>query len=155
NTSGSATGTGTVLVNSGTLGGPGIIAGPTTVSAGGFLAPGIGASQTVTLTIQSLLIFKSSSTYTCKLNTKKAMADQIAASRLTTESGPQFTLKPVGNKKPPPGQAFTVINNTAATPTSGTFANLADGETITIGRNTYQANYEAGDGNDLTLTVVP
>jgi hypothetical protein len=50
---------------------------------------------------------------------------------------------------------FTVIDNTAATPIAGTFANLADGSTITIGSNTFQAGYEGGDGNDLTLTVVP
>jgi hypothetical protein len=31
---------------------------------------------------------------------------------------------------------------------------LADGGTITVGNNTYQASYEGGDGNDLTLTVV-
>jgi len=24
-----------------------------------------------------------------------------------------------------------------------------------IGSNTFQANYEGGDGNDLTLTVIP
>jgi hypothetical protein len=26
---------------------------------------------------------------------------------------------------------------------------------LTVGRNTYLASYEGGDGNDLTLTVVP
>ena len=38
-------------------------------------------------------------------------------------------------------------------PIAGTFANLPDGATIKIGNNTFQANYEGGDGNDLTLTV--
>jgi hypothetical protein len=54
-----------------------------------------------------------------------------------------------------PGTVFTPISNAAATPIAGTFANLADGATITIGANTFQASYEGGDGNDLTLTVVP
>ena len=54
-----------------------------------------------------------------------------------------------------PGTVFTVINNTAAIIISGNFSNLADGETVTVGNNTFQANYEGGDGNDLTLTVVP
>jgi len=31
---------------------------------------------------------------------------------------------------------------------------LPDGGIITIGANNFQANYEGGDGNDLTLTVV-
>jgi hypothetical protein len=48
-----------------------------------------------------------------------------------------------------------VINNTAATPIAGTFSNLADGSTFTVGSNNYQVNYEGGTGNDLTLTVVP
>jgi hypothetical protein len=46
-----------------------------------------------------------------------------------------------------------VINNTAATQINGTFSNIPDGGTITVGSNTFQANYEGGDGNDLTLTV--
>jgi len=54
----------------------------------------------------------------------------------------------------PTGTTFTVINNTAATPISGVFANLADGGTVTVGNNAFQANYEGGDGNDLTLTVL-
>jgi hypothetical protein len=48
-----------------------------------------------------------------------------------------------------------VIDNTSGTPTAGTFANLADGSTFTVNGNTFQASYEGGDGNDLTLTVVP
>jgi hypothetical protein len=48
-----------------------------------------------------------------------------------------------------------VINNTSATPIAGRFGNLPDGATVTVGSNTFLANYEGGDGNDLTLTVVP
>jgi hypothetical protein len=53
------------------------------------------------------------------------------------------------------GKSRTVISNTAATPISGTFANLPDGSTFTVGNNDFQVDYEGGDGNDLTLTVVP
>ncbi len=42
-----------------------------------------------------------------------------------------------------------------SSPIVGTFMNLPDGGTITVGNNTFQADYEGGDGNDLTLTVVP
>jgi len=58
----------------------------------------------------------------------------------------------------PIGTAFTAIDNTSAAPISGTFANLADGSIINVGGiygNNYQVSYEGGDGNDLTLTVVP
>ena len=51
--------------------------------------------------------------------------------------------------------AKALISNTSATPIVGTFANLPDGSTFTVGTNTFQANYEGSDGNDLTLTVVP
>lgn len=37
----------------------------------------------------------------------------------------------------------------------GTFSNLADGSTFTVNGNTFQADYERGTGNDLTLTVEP
>jgi N-acetylneuraminic acid mutarotase len=55
----------------------------------------------------------------------------------------------------PVGTVFTAINNTSATPIDGTFSNLADGSIITLGQNSYQISYSGGDGNDLTLTVVP
>ena len=48
-----------------------------------------------------------------------------------------------------------VISNISANPTSGTFSNLPDGAIVTINGNNFQASYEGGDGNDLTLTVVP
>jgi hypothetical protein len=53
------------------------------------------------------------------------------------------------------GTVFTVINNNGTQPIVGRFSNLPDGSTITVGSNTFQASYEGGDGNDLTLTVVP
>jgi hypothetical protein len=74
---------------------------------------------------------------------------------VTIESGAQFNFKTVANMKLTAGTVFTAVSNTAATPISGTFANLADGSTFTAGRNKYQVSYSGGDGNDLTLTVLP
>lgn len=53
------------------------------------------------------------------------------------------------------GTPLTLISNTSVNPISGTFGNLPDGGIITINGNNFQASYEGGDGNDLTLTVVP
>ena len=53
------------------------------------------------------------------------------------------------------GTVLTAIDNTAATPIVGTFANLPDGGIVTVNGNNLQASYSGGDGNDLTLTVVP
>jgi hypothetical protein len=55
----------------------------------------------------------------------------------------------------PAGTIYKVIDNTAATPITGTFANLPDGAILTVGSNTFNVSYEGGDGNDLTLTVTP
>ena len=55
----------------------------------------------------------------------------------------------------PLGAVFATTDNTAATQITGPFINLADGSTFTDGSNTFQASYSGGDGNDLTLTVVP
>jgi hypothetical protein len=53
------------------------------------------------------------------------------------------------------GLVLTLISNTSANPIIGAFSNLPDGGIVTIDGNNFQASYEGGDGNDLTLTVVP
>ena len=159
NTRGSGTGGGPVQVIGGTLGGRGTIAGAVTVGTDSgedaFLAPGKSANHPTTLTIQDTLTFKADGTYTYKLNTKKAQADQVSANGVTIDSGALFTINAVGNNPLTPGTIFTAIDNTAASSIAGTFSNLADGSIFTVGNNTFQASYEGGDGNDLTLTVVP
>ena len=55
----------------------------------------------------------------------------------------------------PTGAVFTVLQNISTNAIAGTFANLPDGSTITVGSNIFQADYEGGNGNNLTLTVVP
>jgi hypothetical protein len=54
-----------------------------------------------------------------------------------------------------PGLVLTLVSNTSANPINGTFSNLPDGGIVTINGNNFQASYSGGDGNDLTLTVVP
>jgi hypothetical protein len=38
---------------------------------------------------------------------------------------------------------------------SGTFSNLPNGAIMNVNGNNLQASYGSGDGNDLTLVVVP
>ena len=52
------------------------------------------------------------------------------------------------------GYILTVIDNPSAAPIGGTFANVSDGSTLTVGVNKVQMSYSGGDGNDLTLTVI-
>jgi autotransporter-associated beta strand protein len=161
NKRGSATGSGSVNVQAGTLGGQGALSGPVTIGTGSgkgaFLAPSAAAKQPVTLSLTNTLTFNSDATYTCALQAskKKSANDEVVANGVTIASGAQFNLVAKVQGKLKPGMSFAVISNTASTPISGTFANLADGAIITVGNTKLQASYEGGDGNDLTLTVVP
>ena len=158
NTTGSGTGSGVVQVNAGRLGGRGTITGPVTVGTGSgpgaLFAPGRRGGKPDTLIIQNALTFNSDATYYCGLNSRSVRADEVVADGVTIK-GAQFSLVGRGGLPLPEGTVLTVINNTSATPISGTFANLPDASTFTIHGNTFQISYEGGDGNDLTLTVVP
>lgn len=155
----SGTGKGPVQVNAGTLGGAGTIGGPVTVGtgsgSGAFLSPGITVASHRTLTLRGSLTFNSDASYRCGFNSSTSRADKVVANGVTINGGAQFSFEDSNASALPLGTVFTVISNTAATPIAGTFSNLADGSTIIIGSNTFQASYEGGDGNDLTLTVVP
>ncbi len=130
NRDGSGTGEGPVRVEEGTLAGNGIIQGEVTIGgvAGrtAALSLGTGAARPSTLTIQ-----------------------------MTIDPAATIELGDTASSILASGAAFTILNNTAATAIAGTFSNLADGVTVTVGSNIYRVNYEGGDGNDLTLTVVP
>jgi len=156
---GSGTGTGKVQVNGGALGGTGIISGGVTVGTGSglgaILSPGKSGANPGLLTINSALTFNSDATCHINVNSNTSSAGGVAATGVTVSNGALFSLTDVGSSSLASGTVLTVISNTAATPIGGTFSNLADGGTVTAGSNTYRASYEGGDGNDLTLTVVP
>jgi len=158
NATGSGTGTGPVRVKSGALGGDGTIAGVVTVGTGSgqgaFLSPG-KAQDTAVFTLLNSLTFNADGRYRCGLNSDTASSDEVFVSGVTINSGARFLSADAGSSTLTPGLVLTVISNTAATPIAGTFANLSDGSKLVIGNNSYQADYEGNDGNDLTLTVVP
>src|SRR6266480_1608828 len=159
NTSGSGTGTGAVQVNAGTLGGKGTIAGDVTVGdgsgRGAALSPGETAVRRGTLTIQSTLTFNSDASYNFGLNSSNATADEVVALGVTINSGAQFSFTDFGSNTLTPGTVFTVINDTSANPIFGTFSNLPEGSIFSSNGNNFQASYTGGNGNDMTLTVVP
>ncbi len=160
NKTGSGTGTGPVNVNAGTLGGSGIIAGAVTIGTGSgtgaFLTPGIGTNKQVTLTIQSALTFNSNATYTYTFKGSKSrvQTDLVLANGVTITGG-AIAISSSSQNRLRRGTVLTVISNTSANPISGTFSNLPEGAIVTVKGNNLQASYEGGDGNDLTLTVVP
>ena len=143
------------------LGESGIIAGAVTIGtgsgAGAFLAPAHGGNKQLTLTIQGSLTFNADATYTYTFKAKgnKSKTDKVVANGVTINSGASFNLSGTAQGTLTQGTVLTVIKNTAATPISGTFSNLPDGAIVNVNGNNLQASYEGGDGNDLTLTVVP
>ena len=161
NTEGSGTGPGPVKVTSGRLGGNGVIAGETRIGTGSgtgaFLAPAAGTTVQATLTIQSALTFNSDATYayTFRANRNRAETDEVIANGVTINSGAMIELNGHTRGAVTQGMVLTLISNTSADPISGTFSNLPDGSIVTINGNNFQASYSGGDGNDLTLTVVP
>ncbi len=92
NSEGSATGSGAVKVNAGSLGGGGIIGGTVTVGTGSgggaTLRPAIGKTQE-NLAIQSSLTFQSDAIYSYRFKAKgnRANADRVTANGVTINSG--------------------------------------------------------------------
>ena len=153
----SATGSGSVFVNKGTLGGNGNVAGIIHVGNGGpasaFLAPGV--DDIGKLTTHRSLFLGSNSVYRWEFDTKEVLADSVSARGVTISDGGLLSLRGLGSGTLENGTTFTVIDNVSREKIAGTFSNLADGAVITVSGTNFQANYEGGDGNDLTLTVVP
>ena len=122
--------------------------------AGAIFAPGRHGVPAM-LGSKSNLTFKADGSYMCVVNSSAATATEAIGNGITIDPAAQFLLSDVDTTALPVGTSFTVINNTSVNAISGTFGNLSDGGSITVGNNTFQANYAGGDGNDLTLTVVP
>ena len=166
NQSGSGTGSGSVSVNRGKLGGSGTIAGATTIGTssgtGAFLVPTLGGfQQDALLSIQSSLTLNADATYTCTFKAEenrdrtRTKTGMVMANGVTINSGAMIELVGHVTGALNQGTVLTLISNSSANPISGTFSNLPDGSIVTINGNNFQASYSGGDGNDLTLTVVP
>ena len=159
NTGGSGTGSGPVLVEGGKLGGTGLIGAGVKIGtgngSGATVAPGGDTGSAGTLRIKRALTFNSNGIYQAQVNSSNVTADEVVVNGVTINAGAQFAFADLGNGTLPPGTVFTIISNTAASPIAGRFSNLADGLTFTANGNTYRVNYEGGDGNDPTLTILP
>lgn len=159
NTNGSATGTGSVRVSSGTLGGTGTIAGLVIVGSGNpgngsFLTPGQSFAHPGTLTILDRLTFNSDGFFNVGLN-RSLTAGEVVANGVTINAGATFAFFNNRGVTVPVGTVLTLINNTSATPITGQFDNLPDGLVFTDHGNSFQVSYNGGDGNDLTITSLP
>ncbi len=156
---GSATGTGLVQVNEGTLGGAGRISGPVTVGNGtdaaASLSPGLNSTNPAVLSLQRTLTFSSFAAYKVTLDSTMVTVDEVIANGVTIASGAMAFIQDIGTSMIPIGSVFTIISNSSTSPIAGTFANLGDNSSFTLNGNNFLVSYSGGDGNDLTLTVVP
>ena len=146
-----------MLMGTGTIGGAVTVGDVSTAPA--YLTPGPEAigpegGGLGVLTIQKRVTFNSSAIYEFQISSKATKSDKLNAKGVSIESGATIIAFDRGAQVSPTGTRYFAINNTSPSPIAGTFSNLPDGGTIQIGNNTYQASYEGGDGNDLTLTVV-
>ena len=157
NRRGSATGTGSVAVRGGTLAGSGHIDGSLQVRSNApsaQLAPGTPSKSGV-LEIGGTLTMQQNSVYQFGLFLSPPASSRVSTVGVSLGRGASFALVTKGSGQLPLGTVLSVIDNLSATPIAGTFANLADGTVLSVAGNNFVVSYEGGDGNDLTLTVVP
>lgn len=148
--------TSAVIANAGTFGGSGSSTANITIGtgsgAGAIFAPGNNTVGTFTTTGSVSLL--ADATYALEFNSSTASFDKIVAAGLSIASGAHLTLTDLGTSTAlTAGTQFTIFDNTSGSIT-GTFLGLADGQTITVGLNTFVINYNVGTGsNDIVLTV--
>jgi hypothetical protein len=153
----SAVGTGMVQVFNGTLAGTGSIPNTVVVGTGNgplaWLSPDPTGSAAIK--IRRNVLFKADGTFFTQLSAQPK-ASKVVARGVSIETGATISIS-LRNASHglPPGTVYTVLQNRSNQPIIGAFSNLPDGGTIFIDPVTLQADYNGGDGNDLTLTVLP
>lgn len=142
-----------ITVNSGgTLQGTGSIAGVTTLNTGSFVRAGINSTTVGTLTFSDTLTGSAGVTFSLKLDSQNNVSDLIAANGLSL-TGATLNLTDLGTATLALGVSFTIFDNTSASSIAGTFAGLNQGDTFTVGANTFRISYQGGSGNDIVLTT--
>lgn len=116
NTTGSGTGSGTVTVNGGTLGGTGVISGAPTINAGGTIAP--GTDTTIgTLTLSSSPVLNGTNFFKVNRNGGSPLADKISRTGGALTFGGKLVVTNVGAALTG-GEVFALFS---ATSFNGTF----------------------------------
>ncbi len=156
-TNASATGTGAVQLNAGTIAGNGGGAGAFTIGDGqgnndSILAPGMSIGTLLT----GSLSFQSDGLFDVELNTDTLETDLvIAAGDLDIAEGAALQLTDLGGSELEIGDSFVLIDYDD-TWNDGVFDGLADDSVFEFGDNYLQIDYNdpAFDGSALTLTAV-
>ncbi|MCG6156588.1 beta strand repeat-containing protein [Rubinisphaera margarita] len=128
-----------------------------TVALNGDVAPGASPGD---LVIDGDVTFNGSDSFEVDINgaTPGTGYDQVrvtGANRTVTLNGVTLSASIGGGYEPAEGVQIVLIDNVEASSTvSGTFAGLAEGDSITIDGYVFLLSYADGtDGNDVTLTL--
>jgi autotransporter-associated beta strand protein len=172
NANGSGTGSGNVVVNGGSLGGNGSLAGSVAVHSGGTLSPSNspGVLSTGSLTLDS------GSTFNAELGgTAPGQYDQDNVTGTVAVNGPTLRVSTVGGFTPGSAtqQSFVLLSNDGSDPVQPDVAGTATGAVFQDGNNGNASllegapvavtgsprplyiSYRGGDGNDVVLNTQP
>jgi autotransporter-associated beta strand protein len=134
----SNTGSGPVLVTAGTFGGGGKVTGPVTIGTGSglgaILAPGTVGVVPGTFSIGKNLQLLADATLKVLIDSASQTMDKVVAKGIRIRRA-QIVFSDRNANVLPAGTSFTAIDNTSTKPISGTFLDLPDGGTVTVGDN--------------------
>jgi len=161
NITGSAVGTGDVLINGGTLAGDGIVglasnaANISFGANGGAISPG---PTTAILTVYGNVNFTSAGATSLQIELNDATAgsgyDQLNIFGAVTLADATLNLTWMPGFTPTPGTTFTLIDNDLDDAVAGSFLDLPDGTEYLGGSINWRIDYDGGSGNDVVLTIL-
>ncbi len=150
NTTGSATGSGNVLVSAGTLGGDGFIAGTVTVAQDAHLAPGTSPGTLHT----GSLILEGGSFFDVELS--PTLWDMVDVTGTVSVDDAVLNLILSGSFASYGGSQYIIVQNDGSTDlVEGAFRDLPEGTSFEIDGSQFVITYTGVDGNDIVLTAVP
>ena len=81
--------------------------------------------------------------------------DQISVTgAVDLGSSTDLNISVISSYEPAVNDVFAIVLNDGTDAVSGEFVGWADGDNQTVAGYTYQINYDAGDGNDVVLSVL-
>lgn len=148
NSTGSGTGTGSVLVKTGaTLGGTGAISGALTLEDGATLAPGSSIESLAT----GSLTLAATSTVAIEIDSSGTPSADVVNVTGTASLAGSISLSDIAGSPVALAGGTKLTLLTYTTGVSGQFTGLPEGSILTLGPNTYKLSYV--DANAVTLEV--
>lgn len=122
------------------------------LDAFGKVAPGLSPGCLTT----GNLTFNAGSAYDFEIGGTTACSDYDQLKTIGTVSltGGTVNATIVNGFKPAKDQVYVIVDNDSSDAVTGTFTDLPEGATFSVGGYVYKISYVGGDGNDITLTVM-